>query len=231
MTMLFPGSRREQIGSKTRARDAFTILELLVVMTIISVLLVVLVPAVTSISKSNARKGALGTLSGVLEQARATAIRDGQATYVAFVDQLPNSSDAAKTQQYCYRSFAIFEDDATTPGTVKQITPWKSFPTGVSIRSGTLNNLANTPTKFPFTPTNSPGASFPFLKFNSNGEVDESTSRNPSTSTTPIPLDIFEGTVTGGSDFDTNSAKLTDTIAVSKLTGRAQAVVGATPKP
>ncbi len=225
-TMSFPGSRRERIGSRT----AFTILELLVVMTIITILLVVLVPAVTSISKSNARKGALGTLTGVLEQARNTAVKDGQATYVVFPDQLPNSTDTLKTQQYCYRSFAIFEDDAITPGSVKQVTPWKNLPTGISIRSGSLNNLANT-TSFPFTPTNAPGAKFPFLKFNSNGEVDEASSRNPSTSTTPIPLDIFEGTVTGGSDFDTNSSKLTDSLAVSKLTGRAQPVVGATPKP
>src|SRR5262249_20393062 len=62
----------------------FTIFELLVVMSIIAIALAALVPAVTSLSKSGGRRAARDSLLGGIEQARAEAIKSGQATYVVF---------------------------------------------------------------------------------------------------------------------------------------------------
>ena len=206
--------------------SAFTLLELLVVIGIISILLVAIIPAVNSLSKSSGRKAAVSNLLGAIEQARAQAIKDGQATYVVFPDVLPGSPDVATIQRYAYRSYAIFEDDAATPGAVKQLTPWRNLPTGVSVRSSSLLNLANT-ISFPFTPLGAAvTGTFPFLKFNSNGEVDPATTRNPANTTGTIQLGVFEGYVnTTGTDIDTTRSTAgpqTDSIAVTRLTGRAE---------
>jgi prepilin-type N-terminal cleavage/methylation domain-containing protein len=206
-----------------RAREGFTLLELLVVMGVIAILLVAIIPSVNSISKSNSRKAAVSNLLGVIEQARATAVRDGQSTYVVFPDQVPGApNDAEKNQRYYYRSFAIFEDDPNNAGAVKQVTPWKSLPTGVSLRSESLKYLANT-TVFPFSPGGAGAqAPFPFLKFNSNGEVDSSTTRDPTQTTGTIQVGVFEGYVQSGSNVYTSKTQITDSIAVTRLTGRAE---------
>jgi prepilin-type N-terminal cleavage/methylation domain-containing protein len=211
----------EMIWAPERQRRAsFTLMELLVVMAIIAILLVAIVPAVNSLSKSSGRKAAVNNLLGAIEQARVQAIKDGQATYIAFPDQLP-SADAATVQRYSYRSYAVFEDDEANPGSVKQLTPWRSLPTGVSLRSGSLGYLAKT-ISFPFSPLGAgKTASFPALKFTSNGEVDPSST--PAATTGTVQFGVFEGFVDpGGGDKDTNATKPTETIAVNRLTGRAQ---------
>ena len=63
---------------------AFTLVEMLVVLGMIVILLSVIVPAVTSLSKANGRKAAMANLLGGIEQARAEAIKSGQAAYVVF---------------------------------------------------------------------------------------------------------------------------------------------------
>src|SRR6266550_4228348 len=63
---------------------AFTLIEMLVVLGIILLLLAAIVPAVTSLSKANGRKAAIANLLGGIEQARAEALKSGQATYVVF---------------------------------------------------------------------------------------------------------------------------------------------------
>ena len=158
--MFFPGSR---ICTQRKSRlYGFTLVELLVVLGVIALLLVALVPALNSFSKSSGRKAAVGNILRILEEARSQAIRDGQATYVVFPDQLPNNSAVDIKERYSYRSFAIFEDDPGTPGTPKQLTPWRTLPTGISIRSGSLGYLANN-LPFPFTPLGSTSAgNFPY---------------------------------------------------------------------
>jgi prepilin-type N-terminal cleavage/methylation domain-containing protein len=215
--------RREDSLQRSSPQSAFTLLELLVVISIIAVLLIAIVPAVNPLFKSSGRKGALSGLLGAIEQARSLAVKDGQATYVVFPDQLVNNNDPSLTQRYSYRSYAIFEDDAANPGTQKQVTPWQSLATGISIRSGSLNYLAKT-IAFPFTPLGTGvKGQFPFLKFTANGEVDPATTRDPSKTTGTIQFGIFEGFVDStGIDKKTSAVDFTDSIEVSRLTGHAQ---------
>src|SRR5207247_10472263 len=69
-------------------------------------------------------------------------------------------------------------DLPANPGNVKQLTEWKSFPTGVALRkdgTAALSNLTDPatftpPVAFSFAPDAS-AAPFRCFKFNSNGEV------------------------------------------------------------
>src|SRR5437762_14120919 len=112
---------------------AFTLVEMLVVLGMIVILLSAVLPTVTSLSKANGRKAAMANLLGGIEQARAEAIKSGQAAYVVF----PTFASGAQStlDRYNFRSYAIFEDDAANPGSVKQLTAWKSFPIGVALRA------------------------------------------------------------------------------------------------
>src|SRR5215470_13724560 len=161
---------------RSSSEIAFTLIELLVVMGIIAVALAALVPAVTSLSKSGGRRAALNTLMGGIEQARAEAIKSGQATYVVFPTF--TSGTQSTLDRYNYRSYAIFEDNAAIPGNVKQLTDWKSLPTGVALRAAgnaALSNLADPAALSPavtFTFTLDTSATpFRCVKFNSNGEI------------------------------------------------------------
>ncbi|MFL6515580.1 MAG: Tfp pilus assembly protein FimT/FimU [Chthoniobacterales bacterium] len=200
-------------------RSAFTLMELLVVMAIIAILLVAIVPAVTSLSKSSGRKAAMNNLMGAIDQARSLAIKDGESTYVAFADRLPKGSSTNLSDRYSYRSYAIFEDDAANPGSLKQIVAWRTLPVGISFRSGSLGYLAKTKA-FPFTPGGAGvTSSFPFLQFTANGEIDPACT--PSAVTGTVQIAVFEGFVDPkNGERDTNASKPTETVAVNRLTGR-----------
>src|SRR5438067_5236221 len=121
---------------------AFTLIEMLVVLGMIVILLSALVPAVTSLSKANGRKAAMANLLGGIEQARAEAINTSQATYVVF-PTLGTGTAQSTLDRYNYKAYAIFEDNAANPGSVKQVTPWKALATGVELRATGPAALAN----------------------------------------------------------------------------------------
>jgi prepilin-type N-terminal cleavage/methylation domain-containing protein len=216
-------------------RSGFTLLELLIVVGIIAVALVALVPAVTSLSKSGGRRAARDMLLGGIEQARAEAIKSGQAAYVVF----PTFTSAAQStlDRYNYKSYAIFADNAASPGTVKQVTDWKSFPAGVALRAGTytINGVTvdpflsylqdpaalNPAPTFTFTPDLSATAVFRCLKFNSNGEV-----QAPITPANAVYVGVFEGFVSNGTEVATTkdangNPSAVEYVTVSQFTGRA----------
>src|SRR5947209_11027502 len=221
--------QRERAGAPRRAvasrAGGFTLLELLIVVGIIAMMLVALVPAVTSLSKSGGRRAARDSLLGGIEQARAEAIKSGQATYVVF----PMFSNGMQStlDRYNYRSYAIFEDNAASPGNVKQLTDWKSFPAGVALRAaGTaaLSNLADPatltpPVTFTFNPDTS-ATPFRCFKFNSNGEVQAPAAN--------VLLSVFEGYVNNGpSEVATTkdgsgNPSAVEYLTVSQFTGRAE---------
>jgi len=217
---------------------AFTLVEMLVVLGMIVILLSAIIPAVTSLSKANGRKAAMANLLGGIEQARAEAINTSQASYVVF-PTFGAGTTQSTLDRYNYKSYAIFEDNAANPGSVKQITPWKALPTGVALRAaGTaaLANLAdpaslNPAPTFGFTPDTGTTPAFRCLKFNSNGEV-EAPAAN-------VLLGVFEGYVSNGSEVATTkdgsgNPAAVEYIAVAQFTGRAEpadAVATPTPTP
>ena len=213
---------------------AFTLIELMVVIAIMIMVAAFIAPALTSLSKANGRKAAIANLLGGLEQARAEAIKSGtQAAYVVF----PTFTSGAQStlDRYNYRSYAIFEDDAANPGAVKQVTNWKSLPTGTAMRSsGTaaLSNLPNpaslTPAPtFTFTPDTGSTPVFRCLKFNANGEVEAPT--------TNVTLGVFEGFINGTTEVITGpkdgsgNPLAAEYIAIFRMTGRAQPTATPTP--
>ena len=223
----------------------FTLIELLVVMGIIIIALAALVPAVTSLSKSGGRRAARNALLGGIEQARAEAIKSGQATYVVF----PTFTGGVQStlDRYNYRSYAIFEDDAAHPGNVRQLTDWKSFPTGVALRAaayvingvnaGALLTYLQDPgwnPQPPFTPDLSTTPVLRCIKFNSNGEV-----QAPITPASTVYLGVFEGYVNSGAEVATTrdgsgNPSAVEYVMVSQFTGRAipaDAVSTPTPTP
>lgn len=209
-------------------RRAFTLLELMVVIGIIAVMLVALIPAVSSLTKSSGRKAAVGSLLGGIEQARANAIKTGQASYIVF----PTFTAGSKTtlDQYDHKSFAIFEDDPANPTTPKQLIGWKRLPTGVSLRAKAasqeaLSNLPDAagltpPLTFSFSPDAAATPLFRCIKFNSNGEIESPPAK--------VALAVFEGYVNAGAEVVTGTKTgggepaAREAINVARLTGRAE---------
>lgn len=218
-----------QTAARAKSNDsrAFTLVEMLVVMGIISLLLVAVIPAVNSLSKSNGRKAAIGNLLGAIEQTRMEAIKSGQATYVVF-PVFSGGTALATLDRYHYKSYAIFEDDPAKPGTPKQLTPWRTLPTGVSFRASQAstravpdlaNSAALTPAEtFSFTPDTKATVSYYCIKFNADGEVEAPVPTNGPV----VLLSVFEGRVEGSNEIPTSKPMVTDSISIAPLTGRAE---------
>jgi hypothetical protein len=220
---------------------------MLIVIGVLAALLVAIVPAVSSLSKSGARRGAVSNILGAIEQARGLAIKDGRPTYVVFSTSF-SSTDPSVIQRYAHRGYAVFEDDPNNPpdhtntadpadGTKPkiQITAWRSFPTGVSLRKDMLSSPWKMST-FSFQPGGS-GAmeSFPYLMFDTNGELDSpDASANPSNT---VALTIFEGTVKNGQELITSTKNSLggpasiEQLTVSRNSGRAEKVPSPSPQP
>jgi prepilin-type N-terminal cleavage/methylation domain-containing protein len=228
-----PAGRIPNFAIQVR-HSAFSLLELLVVIGIISVLLAALMPAVTSISKSTGRKGAIGNLLSLLEQARALAITGHQNAYVAFATDIAPPVPRSIAHQYSYKAYAVFADDAASSGII-QITKWQKLPMGISFRSrneppdenGNVNGTSvtsgsNTITMpFFFAPATS-SLAFPYLKFDPTGTIVEPTTP------APMRLVVFEGTATANAEIPTakeaSGEPVRDEIQITKFTGRAKHV-------
>lgn len=211
-------------------RDAFTLIELMVVIGIIALMLVALIPAVSSLSKSGGRKAAIGNLAILIEQARSLALADARNTYIAFVAALPSSASQAVVADYSYRAYAVFEDDANGNPHAIQTTKWQRLPTGISFRNqpeptgpGTSLTTATNPatSTFPFALANG-NITCPYLEFDSVGSVVQPNSA------APMRLVIFEGYVRGGSEVptgrDSSHEPIRDEISIGRFNGRAEYV-------
>ena len=140
-----PCLRRSMVFSLQRAHRsdaAFTLIELLVVVAIIAVLSALITPAVQGLMGTSGRRGALNTVTAVLEQARLSAIENGANAYVGFPTDAKNKTNG-------YSHLIVFRDPApnkqppeTTPVAV---TRWQRLPNGVFYElspalSGALTN-------------------------------------------------------------------------------------------
>jgi len=196
-----------------------------------AILLVAVVPAVNSLSKSGGRKATASLLLAGIEQARAQAIKDGRPTYLAFAahptDKTSSITDQKILDRYFYHAFAIFEDDQDPAKPKVQTTPWKIFPTGISLRTeisfsapptGTnFSNASWTSADFAFTPASSASEMFPYIKFDESGALVAPTPINAG----PMLLRFFEGFVSGINEKPTSKLNKDEVISIAAATGRA----------
>ena len=193
----------------------------MVVIGIIAIMMAAVLPVVSSLSKSSGRKGAVSNLITILDQARALALADGRNTYVAFAT---NKVPPALFAEYAYKSYAVFEDDASGNPRAIQVTKWQKLPAGISLRNETATLLATTPVTFKFTPggTITPTLDCPYVQFAPTGAVEQPT--------TGLRLVVFEGfyqppateTATArGAD----GQPVSDAILIARYTGRAAYVL------
>ena len=196
-------------------RGGFTLVELLVVIAIASILVGLLVLGVRGISGGTSRRSAVGTLMGVLEQARGVAISDGRVTYVVFVSA-PNGAAPSGTSGVAAtmwgRAYAIFEDPVLTDATTatnfqpQQRSNWLYLPTGVAFKSaqvGTPASLTDSApatqdvTKFKVPATGGPVTiSLPYVKFDPAGQIVDHVNNPPQVldpGSTLLRLLLFEG--------------------------------------
>ena len=124
-TTSFPGSNITLlVHYRSKANnEAFTLLELLVVMGIILILLAATVPAVIGLSKSNSLNSAGRIVTNILTIARSEAIN--RRTLVRFEIATTWSTDPTSA----YRKFTLVQHDVTS-GTDTQLTGWETLPTG-----------------------------------------------------------------------------------------------------
>ena len=140
-----PWLRRSMVFSLHRAHRAgaaFTLIELLVVVAIIAVLSALITPAVQGLMGTSGRRGALNTVTAVLEQARLSAIENGTTAYVGFPYNAANKTNG-------YSHLIVFRD--ARPGDTNSnpvaVTRWQRLPNGVFLQAGTgLSGAATTRT-------------------------------------------------------------------------------------
>ena len=115
-----------------RSGAAFTLIELLVVVAIIAVLSALITPAVQGLMGTSGRRGALNTVTAVLEQARLSAIENGTTAYVGFPYNAANKTNG-------YSHLIVFRDPrpGDTNTNAVAVTRWQRLPNGVFIQGGT----------------------------------------------------------------------------------------------
>src|SRR5258708_18589762 len=99
--MLKKSLRLRRSDSIKRSREAFTLVELLVVLAIIAILSALAIPALQGLSGSKQFSSQLNDIAGILEQARSYATAQNTYVWVAFypydpstLSQPDNSGDA-----------------------------------------------------------------------------------------------------------------------------------------
>ena len=130
-----PCPRRSMVFSLQcahRSGAAFTLIELLVVVAIIAVLSALITPAVQGLMGTSGRRGALNTVTAVLEQARLSAVENGTTAYVGFPHNAANKTNG-------YSHLIVFRDarPGDTNANPVAVTRWQRLPNGVFIQGGT----------------------------------------------------------------------------------------------
>ena len=123
--------------------DAFTLIEMLVVIAIIAVLSALTLPALQGLLGVSGVRGGVNTVLGTLDQARAAAIENGTDVYVGFP---PASFTNAGDPNVAFSSLVVFRGPRPDEpaNTFKPISRWVRLPQGVLMQFSniTLSNSA-----------------------------------------------------------------------------------------
>lgn len=110
----------------------FTLVELLVVIAIIGIVATLIVPAVRGLVGVGGRRGAMNTLSTIIEKGRLAAIESGETTHVGF-------PFTASDPLVAFTSVIVLRRDGD--GNLVPLSKWLRLPPGVFIEPANLGAL------------------------------------------------------------------------------------------
>ncbi len=117
------GPVRSSPGARVPGREAFSLIEVLVVVAVLGLLLAIAAPGFVALGPS--RKAGINELAGFLEHARSEAVTRRREMVVALADERFPDPELA------LRAYALFTSDEDEESALRQITPWRSLPAGV----------------------------------------------------------------------------------------------------
>lgn len=202
--------------TKSPSRNAFSLVELLVVVALMGVLLSLGVTSIQSVASAGKVSSAGSSVMGLLEAARENAILKRQPTAVVM---LLNGGDSAR------RAFSAFEHQ--TNKTWKQVSRWETLPEGIVVDDqADTNNLAaafSTPTSPtldsalpPITyrgGTYQPRSGYAYLIFLADGSLYQSGN---------CALKLVEGSVNGTTVQRKNGSTKDLQVLINDATGRSR---------
>lgn len=204
-------------GQRIRSNsDAFSLVEMLIVIAIISAMIGMLGLGIAQLTAHSARKSAVNLVLNTFEQARVAALRSGANVYVAFANADPDFPEDSR-----FRAFVVYRDRTendlpAAPASSDPVflTKWKKLPRGISFKSSAGFLFSGGATRTLALPGGG-SANVPVLKFNATGAIGL-----PSTG--EIRLYLYEGYYDGSSDRITmnSNSDLFETFSFARFTGR-----------
>jgi prepilin-type N-terminal cleavage/methylation domain-containing protein len=201
--------------------SGFSLVELLSVIAIIAIMMTLVAPVISGFGGAGARKGAVATVMGTLEQARVAALESGRDVVVVFARPNFPERDALIVLRK--------KDDGS--GEYEALTRWIRLPKGILIHEPNRGeNIITAASGFSADEQNNirketPGddpSDLAFVKFNSSGAV-----AFPQGNPNQLKVVISEGIRGAGGNEALISQKKQDAggfeiISLSRFTGRVQ---------
>lgn len=192
-------------------RNAFSILELLMVVGLIALLMGLMAPAMRGMLGVSGRRGGVSVVVNLTEQARLAAIENGVRAYVAFA---PTNSDP----EVRFNSLIVLREkkpNEVMAGNVVALTKWVRLPQGV-FYDGLSNMVLLMATNFPRLEGSSTTGRLTALQFDQFGRF------FPRTGAADPSLRVGEGGVVrqGASYRVAFRGESYDQLTINRLTGR-----------
>jgi prepilin-type N-terminal cleavage/methylation domain-containing protein len=193
--------------------SGFSLVELLSVIAIIAIMMTLVAPVISGFGGAGARKGAVATVMGTLEQARVAALESGRDVMVVFARPNFPERDA----------LIVLREPEVVGGDYEALTRWIRLPEKVLIHKPTAGGsvvTAGRPGDFedgriPVSPPANMTETLSVIVFNSSGSVEFPTSRETRN------IRVTEG-VRGANGQEAPTITGFDMVSVARFTGRPQ---------
>jgi prepilin-type N-terminal cleavage/methylation domain-containing protein len=133
-------------GGRRTPEEAFTLVEMLIVVAIIAILSALTLPALQGLTGTSGLRGGVNTVMAALDQARAAAIENGATVYVGFP---PANFENAQEPSMRYSSMIVFRGarQDESPATIRPLSRWIRLPSGIAVvpTNISLTNLSSLP--------------------------------------------------------------------------------------